>query len=55
MRRGRADVDADGPQLQPFGRDVPGVLVLVVTKTAMRTMRMAVGMRVLRDRVRRGR
>jgi hypothetical protein len=29
--RGRcADVDPDGPQTQPFGRDVPGQVIRVV-------------------------
>jgi hypothetical protein len=30
MRRRCADVDPDGPQAQPFGRDAPGQVIRVV-------------------------
>ncbi|TMB93171.1 MAG: hypothetical protein E6J38_11405 [Chloroflexi bacterium] len=36
MRGGRADIDPNGAQLQPLGRDVAGVIVLVVTETTVR-------------------
>jgi len=48
VRRGRADVGPDRTQLQPLARDVAGMLVFIGNQTAMRVMRMAVGVLVLR-------
>jgi hypothetical protein len=35
VRRRRADVDADGPQAQPLGRDVASVIGVMPVVTAM--------------------
>jgi hypothetical protein len=35
MRRGRADIDADGPQAQALGRDVASVIGIVPVVIAM--------------------
>jgi hypothetical protein len=35
MRCRRADVDADGPQAQPFARDVAGLVIGVVLVTVV--------------------
>jgi len=44
MRRGRADVDADGPKAQPLGRDVARVIgVEPVVTVMLRVMRMRGG------------
>jgi hypothetical protein len=35
MRRRRSDVDPDGPQAQPLGRDVAGVIGIMPVVAAM--------------------
>src|SRR6185436_7395985 len=35
MRRRRADVDADGAQAQPLGRDVPHIVIWIVSVAVM--------------------
>lgn len=55
MRRGRTDVDADGAQLQPLGRDVAGLVVLVVAEPAVRVLGLVMRVRQRWVGLRRGR
>jgi len=55
MRGGRADIDPNGAQLQPLGRDVAGIIVFVMTEPAMRVLGAVMRMRQRSVGLRRGR